>query len=675
MITGAPASGKGTQCALIAAKFGVPHISTGDMLRAEVAAKTELGLKAKDFMESGALVPDDLIIDMLLARLEQSDVVEAGGGWLLDGFPRTDAQAAALSERGIEPDLVLHLDVPDEDLVARVVGRRSDPVTGAIYHLVYDKPTDEAVLNRLVQRADDTEEKVRVRLKAYHTHATKLLERYDNVVRTVDGTQDKAQVFADIESAIVALDAAQKNKKQMQQLGAMILGAPGSGKGTQCELIAGKYGLVHISTGDMLRAAVAAGTELGNRAKEFMDKGELVPDEVVIGMVEERLAEEDVIGARGWLLDGFPRTVAQADALGERGIVPDVVLKVDVPQEILVRRVVGRRSDPVTNKIYHVEFDPPEDEEVAKRLVQRADDEEHKVRTRLVAYNQYATLLEDRYAQQLAVVNGDQNKLDVLEEITAALDKTTAAKNNEKSIDRDDDDDGGSSGPTGGVGVGADAVEKGGGENKTSSSSSGQKETMSVNEFVRRAEEAFESGSLSVQDTNWSGQAGAEPARVAAGRSSYTDVLARPVLLAGDLTAFLAFAAIGTLAHRGDSSDSVSKGDVIRVALPFILGWLSASPLLGAYTSAATSSFRSCLLITLRCACVGVPVGVAVRGLATSHVPPAEFAAISIVTCTLLLAAWRTTYIAVAGPTTDGEMRRGGMLDGLSMITTLLRRW
>ena len=138
----------------------------------------------------------------------------------------------------------------------------------------------------------------------------------------------------------------------------VIAGAPASGKGTQCELIVDKYGLEHISAGDLLRAAVAAGTDLGVRAKEFMDRGDLVPDEVVVGMVVEAL-DTDKAKSAGWLLDGYPRSASQADAITKEGIIPDAVILLDVPDDILVERVVGRRMDPETGKIYHLKFNPP----------------------------------------------------------------------------------------------------------------------------------------------------------------------------------------------------------------------------------------------------------------------------------------------------------------------------
>ncbi|HMK91787.1 MAG TPA: adenylate kinase [Thermoleophilia bacterium] len=176
------------------------------------------------------------------------------------------------------------------------------------------------------------------------------------------------------------------------QLNLVLLGAPGSGKGTQAERIAPAFGLPHISTGDILRAAVKAGTELGATAKRFMDSGELVPDEVVIGIIRERLAEPDA--ARGFMLDGFPRTLEQARALDEmldqagRGLT--MVLLIDVPEEELVQRLAGRRACRDCGKGYNVVFDPPKVEGVCDvcggELFQRDDDNEDTVRNRLAVY-------------------------------------------------------------------------------------------------------------------------------------------------------------------------------------------------------------------------------------------------------------------------------------------------
>eukprot|EP00168_Porphyra_purpurea_P008473 TRINITY_DN2072_c0_g1_i1.p3 TRINITY_DN2072_c0_g1~~TRINITY_DN2072_c0_g1_i1.p3 ORF type:complete len:244 (+),score=80.72 TRINITY_DN2072_c0_g1_i1:397-1128(+) len=182
----------------------------------------------------------------------------------------------------------------------------------------------------------------------------------------------------------------------------IIAGAPASGKGTQCERLTDTYGCVHLSTGDMLRAAVKAGTPLGKSAAAAMDAGRLVPDAVVIGMIVERLGQADC-AERGWLLDGFPRTGAQAAALEAAGVVPDAVLTLDVGVDTLVRRVTGRRSDPETGKVYHLEFAPPADPAVAARLVTRSDDTEDKVRVRVAAFEEHAAAIAGQYPGMVRV--------------------------------------------------------------------------------------------------------------------------------------------------------------------------------------------------------------------------------------------------------------------------------
>ncbi|MGL4859001.1 MAG: adenylate kinase, partial [Enterobacteriaceae bacterium] len=140
----------------------------------------------------------------------------------------------------------------------------------------------------------------------------------------------------------------------------ILLGAPGAGKGTQAQFIMNQYGIPQISTGDMLRAAVKAGTELGKKAKTIMDAGQLVPDDLVIALVKERIAEADC--HNGFLLDGFPRTIPQADAMKEAGINVDYVIEFAVPDELIVERITGRRVHPGSGRVYHIHFNPPKTE-------------------------------------------------------------------------------------------------------------------------------------------------------------------------------------------------------------------------------------------------------------------------------------------------------------------------
>jgi len=198
IISGAPASGKGTQCEIIVQEWGLPHISAGDLLRAEVAAGTEAGKRAKGFMDNGQLVPDEVVTTMVKGRHAQADCVEKG--WLLDGYPRSASQAKSLEDAGIAPELVLVLEVPDEVLIERVVGRRMDPETGKIYHLKFNPPPAD-VAKRCVQRSDDTEDKAKARLEVFYKNQDCLNAYVGKIVR-IDGNRTKEVVFADIKRAI-----------------------------------------------------------------------------------------------------------------------------------------------------------------------------------------------------------------------------------------------------------------------------------------------------------------------------------------------------------------------------------------------------------------------------------------------------------------------------------------
>ncbi len=179
----------------------------------------------------------------------------------------------------------------------------------------------------------------------------------------------------------------------------ILLGAPGAGKGTQASFICRHYGIPQISTGDMLRAAVKAGTPLGLAAKQVMDAGGLVSDDIIIGLVKERIAQPDC--AAGFLFDGFPRTIPQADAMKSAGVKLDVVLEIDVPDEAIIERMSGRRVHVASGRTYHVRFNPPrvdgKDDVTGEDLIQRADDQETTVRKRLEVYHSQTRPLVDYY--------------------------------------------------------------------------------------------------------------------------------------------------------------------------------------------------------------------------------------------------------------------------------------
>ena len=183
----------------------------------------------------------------------------------------------------------------------------------------------------------------------------------------------------------------------------ILLGAPGAGKGTQAQFIKEEFSIPQISTGDMLRAAVKAGTPLGLEAKKVMDAGGLVSDDIILGLVKERITEDDC--ANGFLFDGFPRTIPQAQALVEQGVDIDFVVEIDVDDEEIIERLSGRRVHPSSGRVYHVKYNPPKedgkDDETGEELVQRDDDKEETVRKRLEVYQSQTRPLVDFY-QDLA---------------------------------------------------------------------------------------------------------------------------------------------------------------------------------------------------------------------------------------------------------------------------------
>jgi len=202
VLFGPPGAGKGTQAEIIVEMTGKPQISTGDMLRSAVSQGSELGLEAKEYMESGQLVPDQVIIGLIQDRLEDPD---ASNGVLFDGFPRTIHQAEALSEIA-EVSAVIAIEVPDEEIVNRIVGRRMDPETGEIYHVSFKPPPPE-LISRLVQRKDDNEDTVRMRLAAYHDQTKPLGDWYGNmgILSTIDGTGSIEEVSKSVAKAVRSL--------------------------------------------------------------------------------------------------------------------------------------------------------------------------------------------------------------------------------------------------------------------------------------------------------------------------------------------------------------------------------------------------------------------------------------------------------------------------------------
>jgi adenylate kinase len=207
----------------------------------------------------------------------------------------------------------------------------------------------------------------------------------------------------------------------------ILLGAPGAGKGTQAKFLCEKFQIPQISTGDMLRNAIKAGTELGLKAKHVMEQGQLVSDEIVIGLVQERIKQPDCVN--GYLFDGFPRTTAQADALAAAGIAINYVVEIAVPDAMIIERLTGRRVHLASGRTYHVSYNPPKvagiDDVTGEPLIQRDDDQEHTIKKRLEVYHGQTAVLSSYYSQipsvKFITIDGTQSVEQVTQDLLAQL--------------------------------------------------------------------------------------------------------------------------------------------------------------------------------------------------------------------------------------------------------------
>lgn len=280
---GPPGAGKGTQSKKLLDKYNLTYISTGDILRKEIADNTELGIKAKSIIEAGGLVPDELVVEIIEKKINTN---QDSRGILFDGFPRTVVQSYILDglllKLNTSLDMMISLDVPVDELINRLLLRA-----------------------KTSNRTDDSLDVIKVRLKEYEEKTTPVADYYNDQGKyhKLNGVGELDDIFENI------VDHVEKNKSK-EYTNIVLLGKPGVGKGTQGQLLANKHNLVYISTGKLLRREIANGTEIGNIVAPYMEKGEIVPDEIPIKLIANQIKENP--DANGFIFKGFPRTVIQA---------------------------------------------------------------------------------------------------------------------------------------------------------------------------------------------------------------------------------------------------------------------------------------------------------------------------------------------------------------------------
>ena len=280
---GPPGAGKGTQSKMLVEKYNLAYISTGDILRKEIAEGTELGLQAKDIIKMGGLVPDEIIVQIIEERIQTNTEVN---GFLFDGFPRTTVQAYILEglllKMNTKLDCMLSLEVPSDQLRSRLLDRAKKE-----------------------NRADDTKEVITVRLKEYDTKTAPVANFYKEkeIYHGIDGLGGIDQIFERLTSIV-------DQTLQKSWINLVLLGPPGSGKGTQGRRLAEQFNLEYISTGHLMRQEIKKDTEMGQNAKTYIEKGDIVPDEIAIRLIERQIRKHP--DANGFIFKGFPRTIVQA---------------------------------------------------------------------------------------------------------------------------------------------------------------------------------------------------------------------------------------------------------------------------------------------------------------------------------------------------------------------------
>lgn len=420
-LIGPSGAGKGTHAAALVSRFNLLHLCTGDLFRENVENQSALGLLARKYIGRGEMVPDEVVDAMIEERLRR---LPEDCGVLFDGFPRTVYQARFLDEllKQLDRrlDAVLYLDVADEEIQNRISGREVCHKCRAsfrrIYHPFVECPEHRCHGEHLYRRPDDTAQTTLARLRAFHRVTGPVIEFYQRTNRCgiVDGEAEvdsvrqalldrlqsiKSDKFfpstcAEIGMLLTRVTRPVPPSRPPVTLDLILIGAPGSGKGTQAATLAHDLGLPHIATGDLFRQNLKDQTELGKLARGYMDRGELVPDDVTDAMVQERLSRSDA--RDGFILDGFPRTVHQAESLAEiladlhRTVAGAIYLK--VPDQEIVGRLSARWICRNCQAPYHAQFKPPQTagfcDACAGPLYQRDDDKAETVMTRLRTFHQ-----------------------------------------------------------------------------------------------------------------------------------------------------------------------------------------------------------------------------------------------------------------------------------------------
>ncbi|XP_072908798.1 adenylate kinase 8 isoform X3 [Hemitrygon akajei] len=330
----------------------------------------------------------------------------------------------AIQEIGIAPEHVVILDAPDTVLIERNLGKRIDPVTKEIYHTIFNWPTSTKIQNRLEKPPEITEEETVKRLLEYRRVSHGVLNSYSKIYHIINADQPSVDVFSQVLSHV------QSRHQSIAPFTPRIIlhGPPGSGRSLQAEMIAEKYRIVNVSSGQLLREAVAAETRFGETIKPYVESRQPVPDVMVMKCVAQRLSKLDC-STRGWVMHGFPQDLIQAEMLKDAGFLANRVFFLEVPDDAVVERLSMRMVDPATGKRYHSIYKPAPNSEVYGRCKVNPKDFEENVQKALEVYHANISELEQFYKPVIRV-NADQDPHTVFEYIESCIIKPLPKQTN-----------------------------------------------------------------------------------------------------------------------------------------------------------------------------------------------------------------------------------------------------
>ncbi|EDO43271.1 predicted protein [Nematostella vectensis] len=400
VIHGPPGSGKRSMAVMISKHLDCVCLNVNNII-SESESKLASKVRTNRYTE----VPTHIWVNLIAERIKKTDCLTKG--WLLEGFPQTREQALALQVEGIIPSHFILLDCPDTVLIERVMGKRVDPETGDVYHTTFDPPSDPEVVRRLVPDPKCTEAAMVGRLMEYHRHIDGILACYENIYKTVNADQPKADVF----SQVLAYIKTNPRSQAPHTPRVVLLGPTGCGKSVQAELLASKYGLINVSCTELIKQSLADGSKIGESIQPYIDRkmmGREFSDKIL--NLSERTKRDFLVPLQylhGTFIVGF-------------GYIPEVVF-MDIPNDTILERLTLRSIDPVTGERYHLIYNPPRSSEVKDRLQRNKKDQEDEVNDRTAQYQAYIEEIAECYEEIGQHINADQDIHTVFECIESII--------------------------------------------------------------------------------------------------------------------------------------------------------------------------------------------------------------------------------------------------------------